>query len=42
MMFKDLRTLKVKVKLSRYRLEQAQRVDRGIALPFLDLGAGRG
>jgi hypothetical protein len=32
----------VKVKLSRYRPEQAQRVDRGIALPFLDLGARRG
>jgi hypothetical protein len=28
--------------LSRYRPEQAQRVDRGIALPFLDPGARRG
>jgi hypothetical protein len=34
--------VKVKVKLSRYRPEQAQRVDRGIALPILDLGARRG
>jgi hypothetical protein len=31
--------VKVKVKQSRYRPEQAQRVDRGIALPFRDLGA---
>jgi hypothetical protein len=30
------------VKYSRYRPEQAQRVDRGIALPFLDPGARRG
>jgi hypothetical protein len=30
------------VALSRYRPEQAQRVDRGIALPFLDLGTRRG
>jgi hypothetical protein len=29
------------VNLSRYRPEQTQRVDRGIALPFLDPGAGR-
>jgi hypothetical protein len=28
-------------KQSRYRPEQAQRVDRGIALPFRDLGARR-
>jgi hypothetical protein len=34
--------VKLKVKLSRYRPEQAQRVDRGIALPFLDRGARRG
>jgi hypothetical protein len=31
-----------KVKFSRYRSEQAQRVDRGIALSFLDPGARRG
>jgi hypothetical protein len=31
----------LKVKLSRYRPEQAQRVDRGITLLFLDLGARR-
>jgi hypothetical protein len=31
-----------KVKSSRYKPEQAQRVDRGIALLFLDLGARRG
>jgi hypothetical protein len=31
-----------KVKLSLYRPEQAQRVDRGIALSFLDPGARRG
>jgi hypothetical protein len=31
-----------KVKYSRYRPEQAQRVDRGIALSFLDPGARRG
>jgi hypothetical protein len=30
------------VKQSRYRPEQAQRVDRGIALPFRDLGARKG
>jgi hypothetical protein len=30
------------VKQSRYRPEQAQRVNRGIALPFRDLGARRG
>jgi hypothetical protein len=30
------------VKQSCYRPEQAQRVDRGIALPFRDLGARRG
>jgi hypothetical protein len=29
------------IKLSRYRPEQAQRVDRGIALLFLDSGARR-
>jgi hypothetical protein len=33
---------KVEVKQSRYRPEQAQRVDRGIALSFLDPGARRG
>jgi hypothetical protein len=33
---------KVKVKQSRYRPEQAQRVDRGTALSFLDPGARRG
>jgi hypothetical protein len=33
---------KVKVKLSRYRPGVAQRVGRGIALLFLDLGTGRG
>jgi hypothetical protein len=32
---------KVKVKQSRYRPELACRVDRGIALPFCDLGARR-
>jgi hypothetical protein len=32
----------VKVKQSRHRPEQTQRVDRGIALPFRDLGARRG
>jgi predicted SpoU family rRNA methylase len=32
----------VKVKQSRYRPEQDQRVDRGIALPFRGLGARRG
>jgi hypothetical protein len=32
----------VKVKESCYRPEQAQRVDRGIALSFLDPGARRG
>jgi hypothetical protein len=32
---------KVKVKQSCYRPGQAQRVDRGIALPFRDLGARR-
>jgi hypothetical protein len=31
-----------KVKQSRYRPEQAQRVDRGIALPFHDLGTRSG
>jgi hypothetical protein len=31
-----------KVKQSLYRPEQAQRVERGTALPFLDLGARRG
>jgi hypothetical protein len=34
--------IKVKVKQSRYRPELAQRVDRGIALPFRDLSARRG
>jgi hypothetical protein len=34
--------VKVKVKQSGYRPEQAQRVDRGIALPFRDLGVRRG
>jgi hypothetical protein len=34
--------VKVKVKYSRYRPEQAQRVERGIALSFLDPGARRG
>jgi hypothetical protein len=29
--------IKVKVKQLRYRPEQAQRVNRGIAIPFLDL-----
>jgi hypothetical protein len=33
---------KVKVKQSRYSPEQVQRVDRGIALSFLDPGARRG
>jgi hypothetical protein len=32
----------VRVKQSRYRPEQAQRVDRGIAPSFLNLGARRG
>jgi hypothetical protein len=32
----------VEVKQSRYRPEMAYRVDIGIALPFLDLGARRG
>jgi hypothetical protein len=36
------RELKVKVKQSRYRPEQAQRVDTGITLSFRDLGARRG
>jgi hypothetical protein len=31
----------IRVKQSRYRSEQAQRVDRGIALPFRDLAARR-
>jgi hypothetical protein len=31
----------VKVKQSSFRPEQAQRVDRGIAVPFRDLGARR-
>jgi hypothetical protein len=34
--------VKGKVKQSRYRPELAQRVQRGIALPFRDLGARRG
>jgi hypothetical protein len=34
--------LKVKVKQSHYRPEQAQRVGRGIAVLFRDLGARRG
>jgi hypothetical protein len=34
--------LLLSVKFYRYRPEQAQRVDRGIALPFLDPGARRG
>jgi hypothetical protein len=34
--------LQVEVKQPRYRPEQTQRVDRGIALPFRDLGARRG
>jgi hypothetical protein len=34
--------LKVKVKQSRYRPEQAQRVDEGTALTFRHLGARRG
>jgi hypothetical protein len=34
--------LRVKVKQSSYRPEQAQRVDRSIALPFRDLGVRRG
>jgi hypothetical protein len=38
----ELEYVIVKVKYSRYRPEQAQRVDGGIALPFLDLGARRG
>jgi hypothetical protein len=33
---------KVKVKQSRYRPEQVQRVDRGIALPFRNLGSRKG
>jgi hypothetical protein len=32
----------VKAKQSRYRPEQAQRVDSGIALPFRDLGTRTG
>jgi hypothetical protein len=32
----------IKVKQPRYRSEQAQRVDRGIALPFRDPGTRRG
>jgi hypothetical protein len=35
-------TVKVKVKQSRYRPEQAQRMDRGIALSFRDLSTRRG
>jgi hypothetical protein len=35
-------TREKKGKLSRYRPEQAQRVDRGIALSFRDPGARRG
>jgi hypothetical protein len=34
--------VKVKVKQFRYRPEQAQSLDRGIDLPFRDLGARRG
>jgi hypothetical protein len=34
--------ISVRVKQSRYIPEQAQRVDKGIALPFRDLGARRG
>jgi hypothetical protein len=30
-------TFQLKVKQSCYRLEQTQRVDRGVALPFCDL-----
>jgi hypothetical protein len=37
-----VRQVKVKVKQSHYRPEQAQRVGRGIALLFRDLGARRG
>jgi hypothetical protein len=33
---------KVKVRQSRYRHEHVQRVDRGIAVTFRDLGARRG
>jgi hypothetical protein len=33
---------KIRVKQSRYRPELAWRVDRGIALPFRDLGARKG
>jgi hypothetical protein len=36
------RKVNVKVKQSRYRPERTQRVDRGIALPFRDIGARRG
>jgi hypothetical protein len=35
-------TIQVQVKQYRYRSEQAQMVDRGIAVPFRDLGARRG
>jgi hypothetical protein len=34
--------VKLKVNQSRYGTGQAQRVDRGIALPFRDLGTRRG
>jgi hypothetical protein len=37
-----LTVVKVKVKLSRYRPDVAQRVGRGIALLFLVRGIGRG
>jgi hypothetical protein len=36
------KALRKKVKQSRYRSEQAQRVDRDIALPFRDFGARNG
>jgi hypothetical protein len=37
-----LKSQKGKGKADRYRYEQAQRMDTGIALPFRDLGARRG
>jgi hypothetical protein len=36
------KSVQKKVKQSRYRPEQAQMVDRGIALPFRDVGTRRG
>jgi hypothetical protein len=38
----NLTIVSVKGKVAPYRPEQAQRMDRGIALPFRDLGARRG